>query len=121
MDREIKFRAWDAYEKKMIEWNDLCNPLVLTISNLLNGLIHHITPLQFTGLKDRKGKDIYEGDIAKTGNGRLWIITMGEYTYLDEGPRIGWHLHSKTCDFPLRTDNMIYVLGDIYENPELLK
>lgn len=54
MSREIKFRFWDKDLKKMCErkpaHNDFSHP--------------NIVPLQFTGVKDRNGKEIYEGDLV---------------------------------------------------------
>ena len=54
--KTIKFNAWDSNKKKMYEWHELIIMDMnghLTLSNLLNGFVKHIKPLQFTGLKDK--------------------------------------------------------------------
>jgi hypothetical protein len=58
MTREIKFRAWNDIDKTMISWSVItCTNF---LSEMLNGRSKHYTPMQFTGLKDNSGKEIYE-------------------------------------------------------------
>jgi uncharacterized phage protein (TIGR01671 family) len=124
MNREIKFRAWYASRQKMINSEMLfineesdhgtCS-LDTTIKNLKSDYIL----MQFTGLHDKNGKEIYEGDvIAVDGEDKPMKITWGERqaTFCIESEAwvfphyFGEALESKDC----------VVIGNIYENPELL-
>ena len=127
--RDIKFRAWDDYQKVMLDWNDCTDTMKLTLSNLLNGLIEHIKPMQYTGLKDKNGKEIYESDYLKyyyypkndyeTGIveyniGSWWIRgdVLSSFGKLFEGNMPAWP--------PCLPDKLWEVIGNKYENPELL-
>ena len=66
MKREIKFRMWDDDEKRMVDDNELAEDFGFCIFSKTDGghgMFGEV--MQFTGLKDRLGKEIFEGDILK--------------------------------------------------------
>lgn len=71
------------------------------------------TVMQCTGLKDKKGKEIYEGDICRHASGRPEVNSV-EYYYGE------WHLEPHGLHLSDEYEQ-VEVIGNIYENPELLK
>lgn len=115
--REIKFRAWDKLRKCFEERPFVISKEGKTFYEYIGGgqiEDYHLVLMQFTGLKDKNGKEIYSGDILKARyfNGDLKVSAV-EY-------------NEKECAFTLsngaffgRFENE--VIGNIYENPDLLK
>ena len=108
MNRPIKFRAWDKQFNKMIDYipaQDDQN--VLTI---LKGEERYVFQ-QFTGLLDKNGKEIYEGDWLEfntlSGNKMIYQVRWKEKGFVPV--RLSHHNQAE-----------ITVIGNIYENPDLL-
>ena len=124
--REIKFRAWFKEENRMIEWeqlhleNDDCGLMVWIGENgdnfgTTSGYpIDNFELMQYTGLKDKNGNEIYEGDIIKYDTGRPEQISFDNARFTSGNDR-GRTLLSKGLA------RLCKVIGNIYENPELLQ
>ena len=112
--REIKFRAWDGREVKNVLWVSL-NHNELMFQNGINGYyegrLKNCDLMQYTGLKDSSGAYIYEGDIISGA-----VVKMSEY-------HAEWAGEWKNGDgAPLCEIAHEYsVIGNIYENPELME
>lgn len=115
--REIKFRAWNVLDKKMLNWGDIFH---LPAWEIFPGTPEQrpFNIMQYTGMEDKNGREIYEGDIIKYddagGEAHTQVIR-----YDDEMGAFG-------CDRGALMDHFncmweIEVLGNIYENPEILK
>ena len=121
--REIKFRAWDKKNKKWIFIRYL-NPREEETEYLeiedMEGEIYgeeEVELMQFTGLKDKNGKEIFEGDIIK--NNSFEYIGVVEFSLNS----VGFVLH-KIKDKSILNGVYLYnanveVIGNIYENPKL--
>jgi|ERR1035437_1753389 hypothetical protein len=109
--REIKFRAWGITKtdgtKEMMPWETTRHAIGEWIGNAERGVIL----MQFTGLHDKNGVEIFEGDIVKTTNGIFPIEWRGGFY----------------CKRPDETAFSIYdgydfeVIGNVYQHPELLE
>lgn len=131
--RTIKFRAWDTTAKAMI-LDYKIGFLEGTYSYSINDEFtnEEYVFMQYTGLKDQNGKEIYEGDILVPTNKEMRsIVKFGEATVGDdfhEQTFVGWYLENKNGavdelnDFEVNSEyRKMEVIGNIHENPELLQ
>ena len=124
--REIKFRAWikEVDEIREVEYinfwgKKISYPHKFCKEYYLNADFDDIELIQYTGLKDMKGKEIYEGDILFESFGEKYykvVFENGSFRAEFEG------------DFEEHSFDLIdvvaqgcEVVGNIYENPELIK
>jgi hypothetical protein len=122
--REIKFRAWHELNKTMVYFN----PKTLTddyiqatfLAKLMNGDFGDVL-MQYTGIKDADGVEIYEGDIMKvidgSINGCLWTRPNLEIKILYGSVNLPLWVRREEWD----STHYIEVIGNIHENPELLE
>ena len=73
--------------------------------------------MQYTGLQDRKGNDIYEDDICEIGGIGLGIVEICRYNGTQFKTLDGYDVPLIDC---LAEDNEFEIVGNIYQNPELL-
>lgn len=129
--REIKFRAYDKEECKMYNSKDLiicfdyvCSEAYVKKDNYKE--LYNYELMECTGFSNLENIEIYEGDIVKRQNGEVGVIKYGRYdTNNKKGIcNIGFYIDWKGDSFK-RIDlgfwiNQIDVIGNIYENSELL-
>lgn len=121
MNREIKFRAWDKsfemmYEVDAIRFFDE----LIEVDNEEDHQTDNINKyelMQYTGLKDKNGTDIYEGDIVNHKG------YMGDKNYCVVQARSGeWRIdNSRGGSVLIYVSEDVEVVGNIYEHPELLE
>lgn len=131
MKREIKFRAWVIKSWNNYEWvkNKIiynAYPIKSNVSFNENNYKlsfcnkNECELMQYTGLKDKNGVEIYEGDVIKSlnylGNRDITPIIIGVVEY-----RLGGFGIEKGLYLGAYQQEDIEVIGNIYENPELLE
>jgi hypothetical protein len=109
--REIKFRAWD---EGLMEYSST-DVFGLDAGDILQRFDND-NVMQFTGLYDKNGKEIYEGDIVK-------LVNKDGIKHITE---IKWHNGRYVIDtWMMFADTLVLhkceVIGNIYENPELIE
>ena len=125
MNREIKFRAWNA--KHSVPRLRMMYGVYLSPEGKVghpDGEFYDLPLMQFTGLKDKNGKDIYEGDIVESGK-MLSIISVVRWSteyasWQMESPngRVAQDIEHMTAKERREWD--YEVIGNIYENAELI-
>lgn len=123
-----KYKVWDNGEKRLIIHSELmerdqevmCIYTALTDEESLK--VNKWIPLQYTGLKDMNGRDIYEGDICEYEDGEHSFIAIIEPDY------VNWYLKgiSPKENFNINGfhdcgKSWLKIIGNVFENPELIE
>lgn len=128
MSREIKFRVFDKNENDIVRW-ELLNDGIIDLYHLFFAKDKNLIIQQFTGLTDKKGKEIYEGDIIKCKPIDVIhpqdLFKYNNFEFLTSA--IYWS--KEYCCFETDfnsscfadSEKVIEVIGNIYETPELLQ
>ena len=133
MNREIKFRVWDTYNKEMLDvqeldYADSYNGQPMIITTMYNDYFdtEEMILMQYTGLHDKNGKEIYEGDIVskevfddtkpnyinKSYAKVVYIEELAGFYLVNKSNKILWEVADDKYN--------IEVVSTIYDNSELL-
>ena len=139
--REIKFRAWMLQTQVMLEWDDGSgHGLKNIVGKYLSEPGGHAIIEQYTGLKDANGNEIYESDILQCGS-HLYIVKFGHYDNdatdidgLEHGygwfgekippdPKDKWTYCGilSFANWAETLSKITTIIGNIHQNPELLR
>jgi len=144
MNRQIKFRVWDVEQNKFLssyadkgiefyheqgkDWHEKQVRDIVPVSWFLkdhnNNLANYIVT-QYTGLNDKNGKEIYEGDILNVWNG-LFVNKIGQVVYeVDHGGYIFQYNRHMSSIYHINLNGYVVresvKLGNIFEHSKLLK
>ena len=128
--RNIKFRAWDKAVKDMVPIKTIdfrkdgaeCAVDFCDINGDLTGKNPEWVLMQSTGMKDKNGVEIFEGDIVKNDKGEIGrvVYLKQEAGFVVVLPKLDYRLGHRNTGEPYDVASGHEVIGSFYENPELL-
>ena len=118
-----KFKVWDTLNKVMKDWNYVVSQLDIT--DVFGN--KRFIPLQWTGLKDKNGNEIYNGDVviaeyfnhSKASTFIKQIVSFEKGTFTLKSQEI--ELEMTRQNVPIHWADTIEIIGNIHQNPELIK
>ncbi|EHG8227963.1 hypothetical protein NO911_001627 [Listeria monocytogenes] len=133
--RDIEYRAFVKETKKMLPVTDLCFNETESVG--VSGCgdanctlcvdwysFDDVVLMQYTGLKDKNGKKIFEGDIVRNINGEysyIGIVNKDRYTFYIKGVAPKDNYDFADVSDTVTGKSSLIVIGNIHENPEILE
>ena len=133
----MKFRVWDSFNGEYL-YSDTCTPVGLIKNKhaVLANFFRYVAELEFAennpvvekgfGSKDKKGKEIYEGDILKkwSFSNELYVVKYGKQDIGHDWLGVGFF--TVKIKYPEDQENIfggedVEIIGNIHETPELLE
>ena len=117
--RTIKYRAWDAERKIMCYEFESLSPSMdygVLVVGRFDKDYYELELMQYTGLKDKNGKEIYEGDILESGDEILKVLYNSSMAAFDVE-----YMGGDVDSLGEMHMNHVEIIGNICETPELLK
>ncbi|SHI43642.1 YopX family protein [Parasporobacterium paucivorans] len=119
MSRQIKFRAWEKNLKEIIPvYNINFETKMMNCNGYPWRCLDEIELMQYTGLHDTNGKEIYEGDIVSI---RFFDEQLETMTVVWSEEAYGFRFRCEHNGLYHVSNTRMHVIGNIYENPELIQ